>query len=631
MFNARFVPCRVHYGDFFKSKAFFSCYPQISEQSVPLPECLGKADTRVFEASQSPASHGWNDTEPIIISSDSEVEPRIVTKSSKQRQPHHEVGGGQILTGTVKVQDRRTEAFLSDSDGAIDRTSGVDRPGISNSHPGQVPGAKKLEGGRKQFVKHKHKRSEAAPHPSLDTIRCSGGSPVQTSAPGLSEKMEAPRSSLGGKCSTVPHPGSALWRPADDIEQDVAWPGMARNKPSSSTLISTHPSRSVGERRARRSPTLADVISTSLGGTPSPYKSAKRLLRNSFTRPTQEPTRRKSLRVLAQTGKKPTSPSFDAEVIDLCSDSEDAMSVDHLLTTVPSQPHPSEALLPGVPRTVAADTASSASIQREPVVPVPPISHMLTPPGSFPYASTSTSAASHPTELAPLNSSSTPSNQASDECHAYHPANTVTEAEAPMAFNKPVGDQGTGIAHMLRRSDTLPEEPANSATHTSDTPLVPPEPTFAGVSPVVGTVFSYRPAAPAAQRSMTTIAPRSGSALSTSTVADLPTIRSSLNEKQDLSSRVETFTHEEIGISAPVHHQVGPSIAMSSAHPGVSGPADGQTYRKSTPIASGHKVQLSERRESIREGSVEQLVAPVSDMHLQTTVETMHQAIPVRI
>jgi len=152
MFNARFVPCRVQYGNFFfKSKIFFSCYPQISEQSVPLPEFLWKAVTHVSEASQSHPSHGLNDTEPIIISSDSEAEPRIVAKSSKQRRPHHVVGGGQILTGTVKVQDRTTGAFLSDSDGAI-RTSGVDTPGISNSQPGKVPGAKELEGGKTQFV-----------------------------------------------------------------------------------------------------------------------------------------------------------------------------------------------------------------------------------------------------------------------------------------------------------------------------------------------------------------------------------------------------------------------------------------------------------------------------------------------
>ena len=304
-----------------------------------------------------------NDNGVTIISSDSEVELQLTAKRSKPHQS--KLASYRELDRSGKAKERRTKAFLSDSEDAMELTSDLDMSTMSWTNQGRerqlhLPGPTSSSSITSQPHSPTHSRTKGLPDASQMT-KCDKNSSLD----------------LGAK-RTVASPASDL--PLLATKRRSSDHGTSSKKfkavPESSNLTTSAPTE----------PSLADVISMSLGGSPSSSK----IDRSFWPRVTRH------RQILRPSSSKVAPPPADAEVINLCSDSDEAMDVGDFPATDVGPLSPingatifSEAFQPGATQTEDAlarlSYPSSLRVPSSPVVPASSSLPASSPPLTVPY------------------------------------------------------------------------------------------------------------------------------------------------------------------------------------------------------------------------------------------------------
>jgi hypothetical protein len=298
------------------------------------------------------------DTGVIIISSDSEVEAQITVKKS---YPRHSITRNNPAD-LGKTSEQTTKAFLSDSDGAVDLTSDQD---ILSMPPTEQAREAKGKGviGRLSKTNALHTSSRSSivsrPHvPVHEQLKRSNAASLETDPDRYIPPDREPQRTTATPVYRLPLPANNGDSSNRRLPSKVSTPAPGSPDAATKTLGQTQPS-------------LADVISTSLGGTPS----TSRLYSPSWPHDVPRPTQlRASSSKLAP---------VHTEVIDLCSDSDEPMDADE----APAGPS-------GTPRrsAVTGTFAQPTTIQEEGRAPVR-LASVVTPPrvSSPPIGPTSSS------------------------------------------------------------------------------------------------------------------------------------------------------------------------------------------------------------------------------------------------
>lgn len=273
------------------SEFILQCLFQLTSYSV---DSMGKNKSMVINE------------DVIIISSDSEVDVQLTVKKSKPRLLQH--SSQRDPEGSWKAKQQATKAFLTESDGAIDPMSDAD---ILTSTAAQRVGERRKSGPAEGQLRRAKMPGSTSSFPMTPRTcapvplhQRSSRSPPQTT--GLSSPDRTT------KCFIVPPAVNSLGRRWSSKAVKVSLNGRRKSF-------------------AEAEPSLADVISMSLGGAPSSsIEGNKRAWRrNRSSQPMQRKSSSRPSSMLACSSQTP-APPVGAEIIDLCCDSDDAMNVEEL-------------------------------------------------------------------------------------------------------------------------------------------------------------------------------------------------------------------------------------------------------------------------------------------------------------
>ena len=301
--------------------------------------------------------------------------------NAKKSRPRQLQSSRKGLDKSEEAKGYRKRAFLSDSEGANDVKNGPDM--IEQGRKGQSSPSGPTSS--TSITRHAHALAHSLTRRSHDASQMRKGD--KHGSPDLGAKRTKARPTYNSP-SLANDGRSSDHRLSSEISKTI----------TGSSSVSTKTS-------AQAEPSLADVISMSLGGGPSSSSTVD----HSFW---IRPTRRKSIfspppSNHLHSSQKVAPPPVDAEIIDLCSDSDDPMDADDFLSSDlgPSSTVHDAAVSGTVSQPGATQDEASVRLSYDTsppcVVSSPTVPASSNPPDSSPRPHVLTSPFSYPETLDP--------------------------------------------------------------------------------------------------------------------------------------------------------------------------------------------------------------------------------------